>query len=151
MLKTPLILTLLVTIFSLPAQASESGCTLTPERPLGNSYKADTATFNTQPGKGLIIEGRVLSIHNCAPIEDAIIEIWSAGSDGRYHDRLRAYIITLPDGSYRFETEWPDMPVPHVHFIVSAGGYKQLTTQWIPDAKVTTATFDLVLEPALRF
>ena len=142
---------LLPAIFSLSAQANEFGCTLTPERSVGNSYKANVARLNTQPGKGLIIAGKVLSVHDCAPIEDAVIEIWSAGNDGRYHDRLRAYTMTLPDGSYRFETEWPNMSVPHVHFIVSAGGYRRLTTQWIPDEKVNTAVFDVVLEPALRF
>lgn len=147
----PFLVLILPAIFLLPAQATESGCTLTPERSLGNSYKANVAKLNTRPGEGLIIEGRVLSINDCVPIEDAVIEIWSAGDDGKYDDRLRVYTMTLPDGSYRFETEWPNMPVSHVHFIVSAGGYKRLTTQWIPDERVNTATFDLVLEPALRF
>ncbi len=91
---------------------------------------------------------------NAPPIEDAVIAIWSAGDDGRDDDRLRVYTMILPNGSYQFETEWPNIPnipIPHVHFIVSAGGYKRLITQWITEEKVSTTISDLVLEPALRF
>ncbi len=142
----------LMLLIALPvAHAEDQECAITPASHLGNNYKANVATLTTSMGKGLVINGRVLAAKSCSPIEDAIIEIWSAGNDGKYHDRLRAYALTLPDGSFEFETEWPNISPPHVHFIVTAGGYSKLVTQWVPDEKVDRVDLDLILRPMLMF
>ena len=81
-------------------------------------------------------------------LANARIEHWQAGEDGVYVDRLRAFPKAGKDGSYRFETEWPNMPLPHVHFRVFAPGYKPLVAVWPGDECRKEAEFDLVLEPA---
>lgn len=136
---------------TMPAVFAAEQCSPTPERPLGNSYIPNVATFKTDVGKGLVMSGRVLSAVDCKPIADAIIEHWQAGNSGNYEMHLRAFTMSMPDGSYRFETEWPNMPIPHVHFIVTADNHSKLVTQWIPDEQTDKATFDLVLKPALSF
>jgi len=133
-----------------PASASGQ-CTPTPERPMGNSHIPNVATFKVNVGKVLVMKGRVLSAVDCKPIEDAVIGHWQAGNQGTYQNHLRAFTFSLPDGSYRFETEWPNMSIPHIHFIVTANNYSKLVTQWIPDEQTDKATFDLVLKPALSF
>ena len=65
--------------------------------------------------------------------------------NGRYQDRLRAYMFTDEQGRFEFETEWPNMPTPHIHFIVTAEGYEILETQWIGDERQTQIEFDMVL------
>lgn len=129
-------------------QLNNKQCSPTTERFIGNNYKPGIAKLSTNTGKGLIMRGRVLSAANCSPVEGAIIERWQAGNNGKYHNRLRAYSISFPDGSYELETEWPDMPTPHIHFIVTADGFNKLVTQWIPDQKTSEAIFDLVLTPS---
>ena len=131
-----------------PALA-ELPCVPTPQRFLGNSYIPNVATLKVDVGKGLVMQGRVLSSVDCEPIADAVIEHWQAGDEGVYKDHLRAFLLSMPDGSYRFETEWPNMSTPHVHFIVTADNHARLVTQWIPGEKTSEASFDLVLEPAL--
>ena len=96
--------------------------------------------------KGLAVHGRILSARGCAPIADARIEHWQTGTKGFYEDRLRAYLYSDEEGNYRFQTEWPGAPVPHIHFRVSATGFKTLVTQWVGRGKVDRITFELVLE-----
>ena len=130
---------------------AEYQCEPTPERFLGNSYIPNVAKLKGDIGKGLVMQGRVLSAVDCTPVADAVIEHWQAGNSGKYETHLRAFTLSLPDGSYHFETEWPNMSTPHIHFIVTAENHMRLVTQWIPDEKTNRATFDLVLKPALSF
>ncbi|TNF93671.1 MAG: intradiol ring-cleavage dioxygenase [Gammaproteobacteria bacterium] len=134
-------------LFTSTTFAEEKQCAPTPQQFLGNSYIPNAAKPAQDVGKGLVMQGHVLSSATCEPIADAVIERWQAGNNGTYEMHLRAYMKPQPDGSYRFETEWPNMSIPHIHFIVTADGYNKLTTQWIPDSKVSEAKFDLVLEP----
>jgi len=55
--------------------------------------------------------------------------------------------MTDENGAYRFETEWPALSPPHVHFLVAAPGHRPLATQWIARGRVEEARFDLVLQP----
>jgi len=141
--------TVLITLLLLnhTAQADDLPCAPTPQRFQGNSYLPNITKPAQDVGKGLLMQGRVLSSATCEPITDAVIERWQAGDNGTYEMHLRAYMKPQADGSYHFETEWPDMSIPHIHFMVTADGYNKLTTQWIPENKVSEATFDLVLEP----
>ena len=84
---------------------------------------------------------------DCTPVANARIEHWQANTDGYYVDRLRAYLFSDEQGNFRFETEWPGARVPHIHFIVTAEGYKQLVTQWIGSDETAQITLDMVLRP----
>ena len=80
------------------------------------------------------------------------------GNEGPFNAReeaeahLRTFVamqeLTDEHGAYRFETEWPALRPPHVHFLVEAPGYRPLATQWVADRRVKEARFDLVLEPS---
>ena len=80
------------------------------------------------------------------PIAQARVAHWQAGEDGHYSDRLRAYLFTDANGRFKFETEWPNLHPPHIHFIVSAEGYDTLETQWIGDARQNVIDFPIVLK-----
>lgn len=116
----------------------------------------------TDPGEPLIMEGRVLNTGGRA-IPDAIVDVWHANSKGGYSHfdpsqkpyNLRRRIQTDKQGRYRFRSIMPSgYAVPpnspterfltalgrhghrpaHIHFMVSADGYRTLTTQInIPD------------------
>jgi protocatechuate 3,4-dioxygenase beta subunit len=98
-------------------------------------------------GQGLVVHGRVLAAPDCRTIPGARIAHWQAGEKGRYVDHLRAWLVSGIDGSYRFETEWPALSVPHIHFTVTAEGYRPVTTQWVGDAPVERVEFDIILLP----
>lgn len=87
-------------------------------------------------------------IYSLTPfIHKAKVAHWQAGEDGRYSDRLRAYRFTDADGHFAFETEWPDLSPPHIHFIVTVEGYDVLDSQWIGDERQKAIDFTMVLEP----
>ena len=107
------------------------------------------------PGQPCWVEGSVRDTSG-APVSDARIEVWEADEDGFYDvqygdDRVagRAYLESDGVGNYRFwaltPTPYPipdDGPVgqllaavgrspmraPHLHFMVSAPGYRTLVT-----------------------
>ena len=72
---------------------------------------------------------------------------WQAGEDGQYLDRLYAWRFTDDQGAFSFETEWPALRPPHIHFQVEAPGHRPLATQWIADSRVEQVRFDIVLQP----
>lgn len=126
-----------------PALATD--CRATAARTGGTHFKPVT-TQKTDIGRGLIVSGRILSAGNCKPITNAKISHWQAGENGQYQDRLRAYLYSDKKGRYRFHTEWPAAIVPHIHFIVSANGYKTVSTQWVGDERFKEIKFDIVLQ-----
>jgi protocatechuate 3,4-dioxygenase beta subunit len=104
----------------------------------------------------LLIHGRVLDGEG-KPVPDAIIEIWQTDSNGMYdiqdrsqpEDNLRGWYRVKPDGAFLLKTIRPtSYPIPtdgpvgvllraterhpfrpaHVHAIVSAPGFRKLTT-----------------------
>jgi len=93
-----------------------------------------------------VVSGRILAAPNCTPVPAAKVAHWQAGEQGRYVDRLRAYLFSDKNGHYRFQTEWPNLASPHIHFIVTAKGYKTLETQWRGKARVNAIEFDVVLQ-----
>jgi catechol 1,2-dioxygenase len=126
-----------------------------PGAPLAKSFaRLDDGTDN---GEVLIMSGRVLG-KGGRPIADAIVDVWHANSQGnysyfdpsqsRYNNRRR--IETDAQGQYKFRSIVPrGYAVPpngaterllsaigrhgkrpaHIHFFVSASGYRHLTTQ----------------------
>lgn len=133
------------TLLLVPHTALHAGeCTPTPHRTTGIHYKPVTEQRG-DVGKGLRVSGRIGAAPDCAPVPNARVAHWQAGEDGRYADRLRAYLYSDTRGAYTFETEWPALRPPHIHFIVSAEGYEVLETQWIGDERTDRIEFDMVL------
>lgn len=111
----------------------------------------------TDKGEPLVMHGRVLDSAG-RPIINAVVDVWHANSMGAYSHfdptqtpfNNRRRIRTDIDGSYRFQSIMPSgYAVPgggatenlldkvgrhgqrpaHIHFFVSAPGYRHLTTQ----------------------
>ena len=132
----------------LPFCAVAADCTPTPGRTIGTHYDISKATH--QPGdlgKGLLMQGRVMSAKGCAPLVGVKVFHWQAGEQGQYVEHLYAWRLTDQNGAFRFETEWPALRPPHIHFLVEAPGHRPLATQWISRSRVDQARFDLVLQP----
>ena len=141
--------TLLCVLMGLmPVLAGAADCTPTPGRTIGTHYDVSKATH--QPGdlgKGLRMHGQVLTADGCRPLPGVKVLHWQAGDDGQYLDRLYAWRLTDENGAYGFETEWPALRPPHIHFQVEVPGYRSLATQWIADGPVDEVRFDIVLQP----
>lgn len=125
--------------------ALAEGCNPTPHRTTGTHYQPVTEQ-KSNIGKGLIFEGRVLSTPDCKPVAQARVAHWQADQYGHYTDELRAYLFTDAQGRFRFETQWPNLRPPHIHFIVTKDGYHTLETQWRGSTPVKNADFNLIIE-----
>lgn len=131
------------------AWAASPACPPTREDSLGPFY-VPNAPERGSTGQGLIITGSVRTSRDCQPLEQALIEWWSANSQGDYDEAHRASQGTDPEGRYTYSTNvpgrYPGRP-PHVHVRVTAPGHRPLVTQLYPQAGQTTMTVDLVLRP----
>ena len=122
-----------------------------PDTPLGGNIAGDVA------GESVLLQGRVLA-QDGSPIPGAVLDVWQSDAEGHYDLQLpevdgmllRGVLSTAADGGYRFRTIKPSYyPIPydgpvgqmlialgrhpyrpaHIHFIVSAAGYKPVTTE----------------------
>jgi len=121
-------------------------CTPTPHRATGTHYKPVTEQ-RVDVSSGLTVRGRILAAPDCKTVASAKVAHWQAGEDGRYADRLCAYLFADSEGRFSFETEWPAISPPHIHFIVTAEGYEVLETQWVGDNPARDIELDMVLRP----
>ena len=122
-------------------------CRRTPSAGLGPYY---VPVKGIQPdlcqrdaGAGIVISGRVVAFPECRPVADALIEVWHADTygeysrvgDPRFDDAaclLRANVRSGDGGRYSFRTITPGDYTGrprHIHFRVSARGYRTLVTQ----------------------
>lgn len=129
----------------IPAISSAYDCVPTPHRTTGTHYKPVTEQ-KQDVSSGVTVSGKILVAPDCTPLANARVAHWQAGENGLYQDRLRAYLMTDDKGRYRFETEWPNLGPPHIHFIVSKDNYKTLETQWVGDQRTDTINFDMTVE-----
>jgi protocatechuate 3,4-dioxygenase alpha subunit len=114
----------------------------------------------------LSLRGRVLD-GDGAPVADALIEIWQADADGRYHAEATQGFRGLgrcavdAEGGFRFETIKPGRvpapgggwQAPHINLLVMARGLLQhlYTRVYFPaDAALHDADAVLVCVPAAR-
>lgn len=127
------------------APASDFGRPPTTPDILGPKYKPGAPfreSFLLHPT--LTVSGEVLDTAS-RPIVGAVLDVWQADEQGAYDDagfELRGKVRTDRDGIYVFHTVkpghyqiGPDEYRPgHLHFKVSADGFKPLTTQlYFPD------------------
>ncbi len=139
-----------------PAGATESSV-LGPFYVEGAPDKHTGADLAPGEGPGVVVSGSVRSIDGKL-LGDAVLDIWQTAPNGLYHVQDKAAadyhlcgkVHAAADGSYRFRTLKPvsysipsDGPVgqlldrlgrhphrpAHIHFIVSAPGYKPVVTQ----------------------
>ncbi len=139
-----------------PAGATESSV-LGPFYVAGAPERHSGADLAPGEGPGVEVSGSVRGIDG-EPLRDAVLDIWQTAPNGLYHVQdaaaagyhLCGKVATDADGSYRFRTLKPvsysipgDGPVgqlldklgrhlfrpAHIHFIVSAPGYKPVVTQ----------------------
>lgn len=145
--------------------AAPENCPVTPEQDLGPFYPltqgededVDLTIIkgHTERAKGevILVRGRILD-DNCQPVKNALVEIWSANTHGRYHHERDenpkpldpnfqgwGEMLTNEAGEYGFKTikpgayAWgnPEDPkewrTPHIHFKVSRRGYHEVITQ----------------------
>lgn len=102
-----------------------------------------------EPGRTLLITGRVWGFDTRKPLPSAVLDVWQANHDGRYDNddprnppaegvfKNRARLITDESGRYEYETIYPGKYLlakdtfrpAHIHYLVRARGYKDLVTQ----------------------
>ena len=113
----------------------------------GPFYKPG-APERSSVGQGYVLSGVVRSFKDCLPIENAKIELWLTGPDGKYDDEHRASVYTDSSGMYAFESNFPTHyggRPPHIHIRVSAQGFRPLVTQHYPEQGTSRYSFDIIL------
>lgn len=145
--------------------ATAENCPVTPEQDLGPFYPLTQGTDEDvdltlvkgrtehAAGQVILVRGRIFD-DQCQPIKNALVEIWSANTHGRYHHERDespkpldpnfqgwGEMTTNEAGEYGFKTikpgayaiggpENPDLwRTPHIHFKVSRRGYHEIITQ----------------------
>lgn len=127
---------------------------LTEDNILGPFYR-EGAPFRAkitpplEPGKVVLVKGRVFGFDTRKPLGNATIDIWQANANGRYDNDdpskpprpdvfvNRARLVSDQNGYYEFETIHPGRyqigantwRPSHIHYMVHAPGYKTLVTQ----------------------
>ena len=102
-----------------------------------------------EPGKLLVIRGRVWGFDTKKPIPNALLDVWQADAKGNYDlddpakppkkadfkNRIR--LIADETGYYEYETIFPGsykvgleaFRPAHIHYMIQANGYRKLVTQ----------------------
>lgn len=159
-----------------PIRAAElpKGCVVRPEQTEGPFYfdtQLERADIRTEPATGELKEGIpfVLNIQvsalqsgSCAPLSDAIVDIWHCDANGIYSSVepgrmqsadtadlkfLRGYQRTNSNGDVSFLTifpGWYDGRTAHIHFKIRAS----LSNQSLPDQSTYEFTSQIYFEDA---
>ncbi|MCC6533925.1 MAG: hypothetical protein IT531_15355 [Burkholderiales bacterium] len=129
------------------AGSAAAQCRRTPTDALGPYYLAaqpqqrDLCQRDTSPG--MLVSGFVRRFPECQPVPGALVEVWHADARGAYSRTdtvvasdlacmLRASVRAGDDGRYAFRTLAPGAyfrRAAHIHFRVSAPGFRTLVTQ----------------------
>ncbi len=152
----------LVELINHPRPASIEGYTLTgpyyrANAPIRNRSESIASLENIED-HGVKVTGQVIDLMTMKPIQQAILDVWQAASNGLYETQdpsqapmnLRGKFSTDETGTYEFLAIYPtsysvpvDGPVgkllkianrlhhrpAHIHFVVSAPGYQTLITE----------------------
>jgi len=143
------------------ARTLEAVCTVTPAQtegpfyPLHDQPDEDNDLTNVRgsaaiaAGERVYIVGQVLDA-SCAPVANALVEIWQACASGKYNHpndtnpapldpnfQYWGKAVTDSNGNYQFKTIVPGaypadvgwIRPPHIHFKVHKLGFHELTTQ----------------------
>ena len=147
--------------------------------------QGETILLREENGETLVMHGRITDVDG-EPIADALIEVWQTAPNQLYdvqdedqpEGHLRASFRTDAQGCYRFTTIAPvSYPIPddgptgqlldhmgrhpfrpaHVHFMISATGFRTLTThlflagdQYLDSDAVFAVKPSLIVRPEMR-
>jgi protocatechuate 3,4-dioxygenase beta subunit len=112
----------------------------TPAAELGPFYKRLAPSNSAMrapgdPGMPLVVTGQVFSSRG-ELIPSAIVEIWQTNHEGLYDldgYHYRTKLTTPADGNYEFSSvmpgHYPARVCQHIHYAVTAPGYRPLVTQ----------------------
>lgn len=112
----------------------------TPAAELGPFYKRLAPSNSAMrapgdPGMPLVVTGQVFSSRG-ELIPSAIVEIWQTNHEGLYDldgYHYRTKLTTPADGRYEFSSvmpgHYPARVCQHIHYAVTAPGYRPLVTQ----------------------
>lgn len=144
-------------------------CKLTTASQEGPFYRAGAPWLTRlcdphEPGEPLVIVGRVTAAETCAPLKDAVVDVWQANHTGLYDNQMKEYankfylrgrMKTDAEGRYTFTTILPaaystgsSMRAKHIHYKISAPGYELLTTELYFEGDKYNTT-DTMVKPAL--
>ncbi|HEU0248721.1 MAG TPA: hypothetical protein VFR38_16715 [Gaiellaceae bacterium] len=103
-----------------------------------------------QIGTGHVLQGRVRSASNCAPVAGAVVVLWQAGPDG-YGLRGRGRVLTDRSGDFASRARSPANygRGPHIHIAVFHRAYEELLTPYVVRRGAKTGRIRLVLAPLL--
>ncbi|MBL8792346.1 MAG: hypothetical protein JNM56_00425 [Planctomycetia bacterium] len=119
-----------------------------------------------EPGKVLLISGRVWGLDTRRPLANAVLDVWQANAKGRYDNDdpknppakdvflNRTRLLTDETGYYEFESIHPgayqigpkEWRPSHIHYLVRVPGYKTLVTQLYFKGDPHNATDDFIKE-----
>jgi len=147
---------LVLTLAPAATAASAKTC-----RPTSATHAIESQNPNYRPGapvrwsvgEGHVLTGVVRSGATCRAVAHARIELFQIAPNGRYSNGVtswagRATLFSRTDGTYRFESPFPERyggNRPHIHLHVTADGYRPLYTTYFPRAGETSGRLDLVL------
>lgn len=144
-------------------------CKQTIASPEGPFYRAGAPWLTrlcnpNEPGEPLVIVGRVTAADTCAPLRNAVVDVWHANHTGLYDNQMKGYenkfylrgrLKTDAEGRYTFTTILPaaystgsSMRAKHIHYKISAPGYELLTTELYFEGDKYNAT-DSLVKPSL--
>ncbi len=144
-------------------------CKLTTASQEGPFYRAGAPWLTrlcnpNEPGEPVVIVGRVTAAETCAPLKNAVVDVWHANHTGLYDNQMKEYVNkfylrgrmkTDAEGHYTFTTILPaaystgsSMRAKHIHYKISAPGYESLTTELYFEGDKYNAT-DSMVQPSL--
>ena len=123
-----------------------------------------------ETGRRIVVRGQVFGADTCAPLREALIEVWQADAEGHYDFqdkpepasprafRMRGALFAGRDGSYGFRSLVPgnyaggdgSMRAKHIHFMVRRSGYEPLITQLYFEGDAWNAKDPLVRASLIR-
>jgi len=142
---------------------------VTEDNILGPFYRSGApfrgkVTPPLEPGKVMLIQGRVWAFDTKKPLSGVVIDVWQANASGRYDNddpanppardvfKNRTRLLTDEAGYYEYETIHPapyqtgpgSWRPAHIHYLIRAAGYKPLVTQLYFKGDKYNATDDFI-------
>lgn len=112
--------------------------TTPPESTFSNNLRRKTGSSEFAQGDMILVEGKVVD-SACAPVGEAVVEIWQGDAYGEYDQRKMdenflgsGTSITDNLGNYKFLTVFPgtkgNKEAPHIHFRIKHKDFRAFET-----------------------
>ena len=143
------------------AEVTQPDCVITPRQTEGPFYfdvgQVRRDITEGKPGTPLLVALRLVEAGSCAPIRDAVVDVWHSDASGQYSGYrgqgddgtdtsgetfLRGMQVTDVNGLVEFETIYPGWypgRTVHIHFKIYTGERRFITSQmYFPDEVTDT-------------